>query len=166
MQADSILGSPGNFHFYAFATMHSNWYENEDDDDDFTTAMLQDRLEKLSQYCRSLIVPGTKKVANRPAGSVQHTPLRFLINQLYEAIVNSGRGRLTLSGDYDEPKGSLIDTLRILNRPLPEIVPAKLPSYPTLRRILGDAASSRPLPIRKVNQKLPREVQSRGLLDP
>src|SRR5947209_3823271 len=38
-RANFILGSPGSFHFYAFATMDSNWYGNEDDDDDFDTVM-------------------------------------------------------------------------------------------------------------------------------
>jgi hypothetical protein len=137
LQAHDILG-PNNIYFYMFATSDPNLslYDSEDDnDDEFTYYDLMDRLENLAEYCRSSLTEPPKKVAHRPTGSVQYPALSFLVCELHGAIVKTGHGKLTLSGNGDEATGSLVDTLKILRRPLPEIVPRKLPSYPTLHRM-------------------------------
>jgi hypothetical protein len=145
LQAHDILG-PKNLYFYMFATKDP-WYlydSENDNDDEFTYYDLMDRLDNLAEHCRSSLTEPPKKVAaHRPAGSVQYPALTFLVCKLHDAIVKTGHGKLTLSGNGDEATGSLVDTLKILRRPLPEIVPGKLPSYPTLHRMQVAARAAR-----------------------
>jgi hypothetical protein len=119
-----------------------NWAVRNDDDDDFSLYDLQDRLDALAESCRELTAPPKKKAPNRPAGSVQYPVLRMLVVNLYGAIVIIGGGKLTLSQSVrsGDATGLLPAVLKILRRHLPEVVPARLPPYPTMRRIIREAA--------------------------
>jgi hypothetical protein len=117
------------------------WAPDDYEGDD-STISLYDFLLILNDvgegYERLTSIP-VKQVANRPPGTVQNPALRFLIDRLYECIVEEGQGELTLWENVDrELKGTLPMVLKILHDRLPDKVPANL-SYTTLRRCISSA---------------------------
>jgi hypothetical protein len=83
-----------------------------------------------------------KTVSNRPRGSRKNPILHRLILDLYVAIVEGARGKLTLHGGGGETRGTLPAVLEILRPFLPEVIPLKLP-YETLRDIRKSAREAR-----------------------
>jgi hypothetical protein len=123
-------------------------YEGDDDDCTVDLFGLMSIVDDFRTEFDGLALPPTKHVANRPMGTVQYPALSFLIDQLYESIVEEGHGELTLwENDDRELEGTLPSLLKILHDRLPDKVPANL-SYGTLRRYIsrakGKSAASRP----------------------
>ena len=96
-------------------------------------------LDDVGEGYERLASRPRKQVANRPPGTVQNPALSFLIDRLYECIVEEGQGQLTLWENVDrELQGTLPSVLKILHDRLPDKVPANL-SYTTLRRCISRA---------------------------
>ena len=114
---DDYEGDDGNIDLFDFISILGDFGE---------------KFERLASRPR-------KKVANRPTGTIQNPALSFLIDRLYECIVEEGQGELTLWENIDrELKGTLPMVLKILHDRLPDKVPANL-SYTTLRRCISSA---------------------------
>jgi hypothetical protein len=112
----------------------------DDDEDELHLYDMKDRLEALSESCRQLAHPRLKKPAHRPQQSFKDPALRGMIYWLQEAIERTGEGKLSLSQDANyEAQGRLPEVLNALRQHIPNVVPTKLPPYPTLVRIMRDA---------------------------
>lgn len=121
------------------------WFYNSaaqidnDDDDEFPLYEMKERLEALATSCRQLSQPRAKKAAHRPKQSFKNPVLRALIYNLQAAIEGLGDGKLTLSQNSNyKAQGRLPDVLGLLRKSIPAVVPAELPPYPTLVRILRE----------------------------